>query len=719
MLLRLLLSRLFLPSLVITLLAVGLTAYVRARSLETQQLLLCRSLAHTVDGYLEHAIRVLGAVAQVAETSTPEELAPYMYATWQTYGYFDILYWLDESGTIVRMAPPDHRYQGLDMSGQTHFQQVGAQPDVTISPPFTSLHTGQPTVRMVWSLTSGGMMVGELNLEELQQTITAGGDEQYFIADRSGTLLAHPQSDRVAQQTNVSNMKIVQRGLADEATLLYAADGTLVLGSATQVKSTGWVVVTQTPLIDAYGPYVGVVGLALLLAPAVWLIMILNYRLQLKHHVVAPLVRLSQGADAMAAGDFSQGVALAAIPTAFAEVDALVANFERMSQAIQARQEALRESEERFRTVADFTYGWECWIGPEGDYIYVSPSCARITGYRADEFLQDPRLLERITHPDDRAMVARHVHEGLGSGEVLSIDFRIVTRGGEERWIGHICQPAYGTDGSWLGRRGSNHDITARKRAEQQLQQRAAELEEANAELSQYAYVVSHDLKTPLRAVHNYADFLREDLEAVLDGDQKTYLDGLGRAVQEAEELVEDLLELSRVGRRGVPIEAVDVGAFLRKLLAILSLSVDIEIVMADDWPTIVVEPVLLGRIFQNLISNAVKFNTSPHKRVELGWRPVTPDLTGLGKPVRSQWCEFFVRDNGIGIDPRYHEQIFRVFERLHTKEEYEGTGIGLAIVKKAVSKLGGSVRVESIPGEGSTFFVTLSSTQKSVERRA
>ena len=719
MLLRLLLSRLFLPSLVITLLAVGLTAYVRARSLETQQLLLSRSLAHTVDDYLEHAVRVLGTVAQVAETATPEELAPYMYATWQTYGYFDMLYWLDESGTIIRMAPPDYRYQGLDMSGQPPFQQVGAQPDVTISPPFTSLHTGQPAVCMVWSLTSGGMMVGELNLEELQQTITTGGDEYYFITDRSGTLLAHPQSDLVAQQTNVSDMQIVQRGLDDEATLFYAADGTFVLGSATQVESTGWVVVTQTPLSVAYGPYVGSMGLALLLAPLVWLVMILNYRLQLRHHVVAPLAHLSQGADAMAAGDFAQGVALTAIPTAFAEVGTLVASFERMSQAVQARQEALRESEERFRTVADFTYGWEYWIGPEGDHIYVSPSCARITGYRADEFLRDPRLLERITHPDDRAMVARHVHEGLGSGEVSSIDFRIITRSGKQRWIGHICQPAYGTDGSWLGRRGSNHDITARKRAEQQLQQRAAELEEANAELSQYAYVVSHDLKTPLRAVHNYADFLREDLEATLDGDQKVYLDGLGRAVQEAEELVEDLLELSRVGRRGIPIETVDVGAFLRKLLAILSLPADVEIVMADDWPTMEVEPVLLGQIFQNLIGNAVKFNTSPHKRVELGWRPATPDLTGFPKPVRSQWYEFSVRDNGIGIDPRYHEQIFRVFERLHTKEEYEGTGVGLAIVKKAASKLGGSVRVESIPGEGSTFFVMVPRTPKDVERRA
>jgi light-regulated signal transduction histidine kinase (bacteriophytochrome) len=249
----------------------------------------------------------------------------------------------------------------------------------------------------------------------------------------------------------------------------------------------------------------------------------------------------------------------------------------------------------------------------------------------------------------------------------------------------------------------------ALQRAHRELGVRAAELEEANAELSQYAYVVSHDLKTPLRAVHNYADFLREDLEAILDGDQKMYLDGLGRAVQEAEVLVEDLLELSRIGRRGVPVETVDVGVFLRKLLAILSLPADVEIVMADDWPTIVVEPVLLGQIFQNLIGNAVKFNTSPHKRVELGWRPVARSETGHS----AERYEFLVHDNGIGIAPRYHEQIFRVFERLHTSKEYEGAGIGLAIVKKAASKLGGSVRVESKLGEGSTFFVTLPNVKR------
>jgi light-regulated signal transduction histidine kinase (bacteriophytochrome) len=126
-----------------------------------------------------------------------------------------------------------------------------------------------------------------------------------------------------------------------------------------------------------------------------------------------------------------------------------------------------------------------------------------------------------------------------------------------------------------------------------------------------------------------------------------------------------------------------------------------------------------VGWIFQNLVTNAVKFNTYPHKCVELGWQPAPlPCSDGGGAGGGGvQAYEFFVRDNGIGIDPRYHERIFRVFERLHTKEEYEGTGVGLAIVKKAASKLGGSVRVESKPGEGSTFFVTLSNEYEETVR--
>jgi light-regulated signal transduction histidine kinase (bacteriophytochrome) len=252
-------------------------------------------------------------------------------------------------------------------------------------------------------------------------------------------------------------------------------------------------------------------------------------------------------------------------------------------------------------------------------------------------------------------------------------------------------------------------ELTERKQAEEalslahmELKKKAADLELANQELSEYNYIVAHVLKAPLRAIRNYADFLREDFRAILGGDQKAYFEGLDRAVAQGVELVEDLLEFSRVGRRSVPTQAIDVGIFLEELIASLALSPDVEVVMGNDWPTIDTEPTLLREIFQDLIRNAVKFNHASHKRVEIGWHPAGEER-----------YELFVRDNGIGIDPRYHEQIFGVFQRLHTREEYEGTGVGLAIVKKATNKLHGSVRVESKIGEGSTFFVALPKTQR------
>jgi PAS domain S-box-containing protein len=133
----------------------------------------------------------------------------------------------------------------------------------------------------------------------------------------------------------------------------------------------------------------------------------------------------------------------------------------------------LKESEERFRALADFTYDWEYWLNSDGDYVYISPSCERITGYRSDEFLKNPELLEAIVHPDDRAIVTKHLREEPIEGSVVHpIEFRAISRSGEERWIEHVCQPVYSSTGNYMGRRGSNRDISERKRAEEALERR-------------------------------------------------------------------------------------------------------------------------------------------------------------------------------------------------------------------------------------------------------
>ncbi len=158
--------------------------------------------------------------------------------------------------------------------------------------------------------------------------------------------------------------------------------------------------------------------------------------------------------------------------TLLAELETLrrqVAELQDLQNQLKSREEDLRRSEERFRTFADSTYDWETWRAPDGKYLYVSPSCERITGYRSEEFIADPSLVTRIVHPDDQAIVTKHVLEDFRTHGARHMDFRIITRTGEERFISHYCQGVFGKDGEWLGRRASNRDISIRKHAEMEL----------------------------------------------------------------------------------------------------------------------------------------------------------------------------------------------------------------------------------------------------------
>jgi PAS domain S-box-containing protein len=154
-------------------------------------------------------------------------------------------------------------------------------------------------------------------------------------------------------------------------------------------------------------------------------------------------------------------------------------------------EDALRESEEKYRTVSDFTYDWEYWLAPDGHYIYVSPSCERITGYRAEEFLADHDLFKRIIHPDDRFLVKNHLRKILPiNKDIYHVDFRIINRNGEERWISHSCQPVYSNDGRFLGRRGSNRDITNRKLIGNALKESEERYKKLVKAVTAYTYAV-------------------------------------------------------------------------------------------------------------------------------------------------------------------------------------------------------------------------------------
>lgn len=352
-LLQLVLRRLFLPLLVIWMAVIGGVGYFFVQTLASQQQQTVRAMVKMIDRHLDQGGRILDAVARVAEVTPGEDKTIFMQSTWEAYQHFDTIYYLDKNSKISLMVPSDPMYVGLDMSNLPDLQSNGTNSSITISRPFISLRTGAPTVYLVRPLLRGGCVVGELSLATFQNEIVRDQDTNekntIFILDQSGTLLAHPISELVKQQTNMGYLEIFNKGLAGEATSVYGYEGTQFLGSATKVPRVGWVIVDQIPLGLLLRPYAMTFGVTFLVILGVWLTLVWNLRKELERNVVAPLVTLSQSTEALAIGDYSKVSVLDSLPTRFIELNQLVTDFQRMSTTLQIRQAALRESEKVLR----------------------------------------------------------------------------------------------------------------------------------------------------------------------------------------------------------------------------------------------------------------------------------------------------------------------------------------------------------------------------------
>jgi two-component system sensor histidine kinase/response regulator len=232
------------------------------------------------------------------------------------------------------------------------------------------------------------------------------------------------------------------------------------------------------------------------------------------------------------------------------------------------------------------------------------------------------------------------------------------------------------------------------------LEQRSAELLKSNQELAQFAAVASHDLQEPLRTMGTYLELFFTRNSANIDGEDKETLEVVMDSAKRMRQLISDLLVFSQVGHGEQRMEMVDCGDLVAQILEQLKGLVESQgaVIEVGALPKVYAQPVLLGQVFQNLIGNALKFKGHDPAKVR------------LGAESRGQEIVFWVKDNGIGVDGRYFDKIFKLFRRLHTKDEYEGSGLGLSICKKIVEMHGGRIWLESVPGSGSTFYFSLPS---------
>jgi PAS domain S-box-containing protein len=374
----------------------------------------------------------------------------------------------------------------------------------------------------------------------------------------------------------------------------------------------------------------------------------------------------------------------------------------------QQAKEALRKSEERFRTLAEFTYDWEYWLSPEGHYNYISPSVERITGYSRDQFLEEPGLLERITHPDDQELVNQHVLAEPTSLKSHMVEFRIITKNGEERWISHVCQPVSSVEGRNLGRRVSNRDVSQRKKAEAEKTQLEFQLRQAQKmeAIGTLAGGIAHDFNNILSPIIMYTEIA---LKTTRDEDLRPYLDQVLKSSRRASDLVKQILAISRQTepQRIIMQLSPIVKETLKLLRASFPSTIEFRqhLVPGGDW--ILADPTEIYQVVMNLCTNAA------HAMADMnGVLDVSLDLVDLKEEQSAfgmnmkpgAYVRFSVKDTGHGMPSEVLERIFEPY--FTTKEIGHGTGLGLALVHSVVQACNGGITVVSEPGQGTTFHI-------------
>ena len=426
-----------------------------------------------------------------------------------------------------------------------------------------------------------------------------------------------------------------------------------------------------------------------------------------------------------------------------------------------------KSAEQRFRLLVESVTDYAIFmLDPQGNVASWNAGAERIKGYRADEIIG--RHFSCFYPPEVVAngWPEQELQHAVKDGRFEDEGWRL-RKDGSRFWANAVFTALWDEAGSLKGFSKVTRDLTERKRTEETLQkahddlerrvvertaalneanrtlqmeiferrqleielrQRAADLAESNTKLSQsnqelhdFAYVASHDLKEPLRGIFNYSSFLIEDYAHKLDEEGRSKLQTLQQLSRRLDGLIDALLEFSRVGRLEFAIRPTDLNEVLAGVLESLRIRLEergIEVNIPRPLPTVQCDHVRVGEVFRNLITNAMKYNDKPEKWIEIGYcqLPSTDNFERPNSGQKNRPLAYYVRDNGIGIPQKHFESVFRIFKRLHGRDRYGGgTGAGLTIVKRIVNRHDGAIWIDSTPGEGSTFYFTLTSSKESV----
>jgi PAS domain S-box-containing protein len=342
-----------------------------------------------------------------------------------------------------------------------------------------------------------------------------------------------------------------------------------------------------------------------------------------------------------------------------------------------------------------FAFEWETAT----DRVLRSNNCAPILGVSDAEVMHDTgqKYFQRV-HPDDRERFVKMLSELKPKADTYQTQYRVLRGDGTTVVLEEYARGFFDDKGKLRRLVGVTIDITERKKAEDGLKQFAEELKRSNSDLEQFAYVASHDLREPLRAINGFMELLYKGYKDKLDEKAIEYIRYATDGAIRMDDLLNGLLRYSRVQTHGKAFAQTPARGVLRAALKNLQRIIDETgaCITSDELPAVKADGIQITELLQNLIANAIKFRSDKKPEIHVGCQ-------------KKDGCwQFFVRDNGIGIDPQFNDRIFLMFQRLHTRDKYPGYGVGLSVCKRIIERHGGKIWVESQPGNGATFYFTI-----------
>jgi PAS domain S-box-containing protein len=488
-----------------------------------------------------------------------------------------------------------------------------------------------------------------------------------------------------------------------------AANGERRLGASAPIRGTPWAAWVEFPRSGVVAPArmfltrMLIVGLVFVVAAAL-------LAGTISARITTPLHDLTHAAEAIAAGtpvarvDTRRRDEIGRLGTAFNTMAEQVHGVQReLEQRVQQRVAELNETRQELDGFFAMSLDMLCIAGTDGYFRRLNPAWSETLGWTDDELRSKPYL--DFVHPDDRDDTLRRASQLADGKTVVRFENRYACQDGSYRWLEWRAVRVHGQDFIYAAAR----DITEHKETDSriralndQLEQRVAELNALTQELEAFSYSVSHDLRAPLRHITGFAAMLDKSAAASLDDQGRRYLRTISEAATRMGQLIDDLLVFSRMGRSEMQLGRVDLAALVEDVRREIASDLNGRSVSWNihPLPAVRADAATLRLVLTNLMSNAVKYSaTRPAAEIEIG---------SNGTPTETV---VFVRDNGVGFDMQYAHKLFGVFQRLHSTDQFEGTGIGLANVRRIIHRHGGRVWAESAVDRGATFFFSLPKT--------